>query len=207
MAKIKINKLLLSKYYNNSCTHEERKAVEAWLKADNLDELLYLSKKEKIKIKEEIWESIRFKNSLKTERVLLSMRKGFRVAAAACILFVAFLGGRVSAHTNITAPVESAEFQEHLYLFGGMGTHGNLPGEHFRLRFDGTLRLYNASQKLQTIQSGDSLFVLEPNQTYYITGGTKSAELIKDLQVGRTSMTPSNIKESAGSFSILRLDL
>ncbi|MEM6893795.1 MAG: hypothetical protein AAF554_08910 [Bacteroidota bacterium] len=197
-----MNKSLLTKYYNNSCTDVEKKAVEAWLKADDLDESLSISTKEKIEIKEEIWESIRSKNNLKTGRVLRLIRKSLKVAAAACIIFASFLGGRVSANVNAPTINSPTKLNEHLYIYSGKKSYGNLPGELFKVQFDGRLRFYNASKKTQKLMVGDSVFTLHPKQNYYLIGNTESAE----LTTGRNEIlgTYGSNDLSAG-FAILRI--
>jgi len=208
MAKIKITKALLSEYYNHSCSDEEKKAVEAWLQADSLDDSLSIPTKEKMEINEEIWESIRIKSNFKTGRALKLFRKSLRVAAAACILIGAFLSGRVSANVRSIVSEKYSTYKERLYITGVKDVQGdlNLPGDNFRITFDGTLRLYNASRKVQTIQSGDSLFTLMPDRVYHLSGATNRAELMGGLQSEPRDIEESGQNENTGNFSIIRLD-
>ena len=208
MAKIEITKALLSEYYNHSCSDEEKKAVEAWLQADSLDDSLSIPANEKMEIKEELRESIRKKGNYKTGRAPKLFRKSLRVAAAACILIGAFLSGRVSANVRSIVSEKYSTYKERLYITGVKDVQGdlNLPGDNFRITFDGTLRLYNASRKVQTIQSGDSLFTLMPDRVYHLSGATNRAELMGGLQSEPRDIEESGQNENTGNFSIIRLD-
>lgn len=203
---MKISKELLQKYVSGNCTEDERKEIDIWLNSGGKFpkthyEELFEPRKEIIrqKLHKRLWHNY---NTLgrNTKRII-------RFSAAACMLFGAFLGGRVSANTNAPAIVESHKNEkQHLYITGGKGSNGNLPGDNFQVKFDGTLRLYNGSLKPQTVQSGSSSFILEPKQAYFLTGSTENAQLINDLSIGIGDMNTSGDNETLGDFSISILD-
>mgnify|MGYP001791973795 CR=1 FL=1 len=204
---MKISKELLQKYASGTCTEEEHEFIEKWLNSggsfsETGYERLFEPRKEIVRqqLHRRLWHNYNTMGR-NTKRVI-------RLSAAACMLFGAFLGGRVSANSKAPVALESPRFEEHLYIKGVKDVQGdlNLPGDYFRVRFDGTLRLYNASKKVQVVQSGDSLFTLEPNRAYYLSGNTKRAELNYTLTPAPGDVGKFDQSETALGFSILRLN-
>lgn len=199
---MEISRELLKKYALGTCTDRERKAVEDWLSLDEGYENiqyreLFESRKEIIqeRIHKRLWPlETRFWNYTK---------KGLRYSAAACILLVTFLGGRVSAKSNQPTKSIVPELNEGLYIIGGNGAYGELPGERFRLEFDGRLRLFNASKTEQTIMVGDSIFGLDQGRAFILTGSTKMAEI---SAVDNNPIRDKKANDTEGDFSLLRLD-
>ena len=90
---------------------------------------------------------------------------------------------------------------DHLYITGGNGAQGNLPGKTFKVTFEGTLRLYNNATKKKSIKVGDTTFVLDSQQAYYLMGSSENPNL------SETKNYPSEkITRLEGDFSILRLE-
>ena len=168
---MKISKALLARYAQKKCTEKERLFVENWLNSyetlDNVKEDGQFDKH-----KEEAWDYIAKTNGFGNSKVTSLSKTIFKYAAVACIIFGAFVSGRVSASSNPDRTIKSIEYEEHLYLTGGSDLQANLYGNRFKVKFRGTLQLYNASQKEQTIISGDSTFVLIPQRIYFLTGST-----------------------------------
>ncbi|MEM8506994.1 MAG: hypothetical protein AAF717_04155 [Bacteroidota bacterium] len=199
---MKISKALLAKYAENNCTPEEKRLVENWL--DTYETLDNVSNGGEFKaFHDDTWDEIARRSGFGDRKVITLAKTLFKYVAAACIVYGAFLGGRVTASPAMEKSNASRTFKEHLYVVGGNGVDGNLPGKRFKLKFDGTLRLFNASQKEQIVVTGDSTFVLVPGKTYYLIGSTDSPKLINNLieSTGHYSKTP-----KVSEFSILRID-
>ncbi|MEM0940800.1 MAG: hypothetical protein AAGI25_13555 [Bacteroidota bacterium] len=93
---------------------------------------------------------------------------------------------------------------DHILIYGGNGTKGNLPGDNFKIQFDATVKLYNNGLSNKTVIVGDTSFVLESHKFYYLIGDITAPEL-KDYnyEVGRGS-EPGELLE--GDFSMLRIN-
>ncbi|MEM1339254.1 MAG: hypothetical protein AAGF96_15955 [Bacteroidota bacterium] len=198
---MKITNELLKKYAEGQCTDEEKAHIEKWMtSATTADEEVFV--KEFEPHKESTWRSILVKVTEKHPETLSIFRTVIKVSAAASILFAAFLGGRVSANVNLPTPDSSLKLNEHLYIYSGKRSYGNLPGELFKVQFDGRIRLYNASKKTQKLMVGDSVFTLHPERNYFLTGSTESPE----LTTGRDKIIGTNGNNPVPSgFAILRI--
>ena len=131
---MRITEELLRKHLLGLCTEEEKKAIKEWFeRRENQStglKIVEVSDSER----KEIWSTIHetipelqpFNSSTKT---IPLVKKLTRYAAAACIIFAAFFGGRFSANTANASEVVNKSPEDHLYIFGGSGTEGNLPGE------------------------------------------------------------------------------
>ncbi|MEM8765095.1 MAG: hypothetical protein AAGD88_14855 [Bacteroidota bacterium] len=199
---MKITNELLKKYAEGRCTDEEKALIEKWMTSDtSADEEVFIGEFEPHK--ESAWKSILVKVTEKHPDTISIFRTFIKVSAAASILFATFLGGRVSANVNVPTTNSSSKFKEQLYIYSGKIPYGNLPGELFKVQFDGRLRLYNASKKTQRLMVGDSVFTLHPERNYFLTGSTESAELTS-LSHGYIDMS-SDDNLPAG-FAIFRID-
>ncbi|MEM9528335.1 MAG: hypothetical protein AAGA31_17110 [Bacteroidota bacterium] len=199
---MKITNELLKKYAKGKCTDEERTLIEKWMTSDTTsEEEIFIEEFEPHE--ESIWKSILVKVTEKNPDTISIFRTFIKVSAAASILFATFLGGRVSANVNVPTTTNSpAKLNEHLYIYSGKKSYGNLPGELFKVQFDGRLRLYNASKKTQKLMVGDSLFTLHPERNYFLTGSTERAE----LTTGRDKIISTNGNNPLPSgFAILRI--
>ena len=199
---MKITNELLKKYAEGRCTEEEKALIEKWMTSNtNTDEEVFVEEFEPFK--ESTWKSILVKVTEKHPDTISIFRTFIKVSAAASILFAAFLGGRVSANVNAPISDSSPKLNEHLYIYSGKKSYGNLPGTIFKVQFDGTIRLYNASRKTQKLMVGDSVFTLQPERTYFLTGSTESSELTSEREqfIGKYS----NNDLPAG-FAIARID-
>lgn len=199
---MEISRKLLKKYALGICTEAEHKAVEDWLASDEgFDSTeyneLFESRKEAVrqKLHRRLW--------FGTTVLGRNSKKLIRFSVAACMLFGAFLGGHASANIYTNKSMRPLRYHEHLYIFGGNGTHGNLPGDCFRVKFDGSLRLYNASRKQKIIISGDSTFLLAPARTYNLTGSTDKPKLVIHNYI-MSDDYDENV--TRGDFSIVKLD-
>ncbi|MEM8506879.1 MAG: hypothetical protein AAF717_03575 [Bacteroidota bacterium] len=199
---MKITNELLKKYAEGRCTDEEKAHIEKWMtSATTADEEVFV--KEFEPHKESTWRSILVKVTEKHPETLSIFRTFIKVSAAASILFAAFLGGRVSANIGTSNSIKSKGYQEHLYIFGGNGAKGSLPGNRFTIEFDGTLRLFNSSQKEQTIVVGDSTFLLAPGTNYFLKGGTQEANLYTPSSPFQDIIPD---ESTTGDFSLYRID-
>ncbi|WP_192348767.1 hypothetical protein [Algoriphagus sp. Y33] len=200
---MKITSALLRKHVAGLCTRQEAQEVEIWI--SSLEDDAVLSPEEMGNspqiIRERLYGSL-FGSGENTP-IMPLYKKLARYAAAAFIIFATFFGGRFSASTANANMIVDKSPKDHLYISGGNGTKGNLPGEVFKLQFDGTLRLYNSAMAQKSVQVGDTPFILEPRQTYYLLGTMEKPNLISS----HTLYNDDNVFPTlAGDFSILRLD-
>ncbi|MEM6895708.1 MAG: hypothetical protein AAF717_20530 [Bacteroidota bacterium] len=199
---MEISRELLKKYALGTCTDLERKAVENWLSLDegyNNDEYVELFESRKDIIQKRIYKRLW---PLET-RFWDYTKKGLRYSAAACILLVTFLGGRVSANSASTESVKITAQKERLYVYGGKKLRADFSGERFKIKFKGTVQLYNASQQAQAVVTGDSTFILVPYRFYYLNGSSSQPTLLTER--------PETMGNDSGSltvdeFSILKIE-
>ncbi|MEM1260086.1 MAG: hypothetical protein AAGH81_16270 [Bacteroidota bacterium] len=195
---MKISKALLAKYAQGKCNPQEQQLVEDWLNQHET-----LEDKDEVgefkKFHDETWRKIAHGSGFGKRKAITSARSLIRYAAAACIIFGAFIGGRVSANPGSAVTVDANGYKENLYLTGGPNLRTNLKGDHFRVNFKGTLSLYNASNKEQIITTGDSTFILGPKKVYYLSGSTVDPMLIEGF--GNNYDDP-----MVSELSILRID-
>ena len=205
---MKITPELLEKYQLGKCTTEEKTIVEAWLEDTSYiprDVLKTTISSMSTSVWTKITKTINTDNSGSGHNAtIIPLHKRLtKYAAAACILLVTFFGGRFSADTaSATTTVEKAK-RDHLYIYGGDGTNGKLPGNNFKINFDGTVKLYNESLYKKNIQVGDTSFVLGPQQIYYLKGSVEKPTLWSD-----NHLPVDHYKEIelVGGFLISRLD-
>ena len=195
---MKISKSLLAKYAQGTCNPEEKHFVENWLDAQeslgNVND-----EGEFKKFHDETWGEIARILGFGKPRILPSPGLFLKYAAAACIIFGAFIGGRVTASSGSKGSHLNTLYEEHLYLTGGNNLMANLPGERFKLKFEGTLQLFNASDRDQFIVSGGTTLVLKSGVVYYLMGSTDKPQLIEEI-VGYPNVP------DASNLSIRRID-
>ena len=172
---MKVTPELLKKYHRGECSEEERQLVERWLENDEVEKAFPADEKLP-KIKSEMWASIStdLNNNAPTLPLFRSVSK---YAAAISILLVTFLGGRYSANTANAHTHHEDTTANHIFITGGNGAYGNLPGDNFKIGFDGIIKLYNNSSELKMIQIGDTSFTLAPKTNYYLDGNTDNPKL------------------------------
>ncbi|MEM9260613.1 MAG: hypothetical protein AAGA62_13260, partial [Bacteroidota bacterium] len=199
----KVSKELLQRYFSGDCSATERQLVEAWLSSDQPAPPLALDEKTKATYRDEMWRNIDEETrSNWNARVVPFYKHLLRYAAAACLLIAVFFGGRLSAYTSTDTITDKAP-KNHLYIAGGNGARGNLPGDSFRVKFAGTLRLHNGGLMVKAIEVGDSTFTLAPQRTYYLQGSVEEPRLLDRVIYTRG---PSNSDVLEGDFSVLNMD-
>ncbi|MEM0940808.1 MAG: hypothetical protein AAGI25_13595 [Bacteroidota bacterium] len=180
---MKITKELLKRHSMGLCSAEENKAVEEWFAVQDDEKIdLKILDDEKFNPEEKIiWsqlsEAVPELTGYRGKTITL-YRTIARYAAAACIIFLAFFGGRYSTGTAKASPAPDDLTADHLFIFGYKGAIGNLPGNNFKIEFDGSLRLYNNSMAIKKINIGDTSFMLLSKKDHYLTGDTQNPELI-----------------------------
>lgn len=200
----KIDKKLLQKYFNGNCSEAEKAIVEVWLASDEYDEPLTLDEPTKKVLKSSMWENISADMGFsKTTRVIPLYSKLIRYAAAACVIFAIFFAGRLSVNKTHANPVVDKAPKDQLYIYGGSGAKGSLPGQAFKLKFDGRIKLFNGSLGLKKIQVGDEQFVLKSYQSYYLSGTVEKPTLFDSKRFPYDHFEEIALK---GDFSIIRLD-
>ncbi|MEM1118804.1 MAG: hypothetical protein AAGJ18_00060 [Bacteroidota bacterium] len=197
----KVDKKLLQRYFNGTCTPAEQQLVELWLTTDDYEEPLRFDAETKATLKTEIWQHIaeNMENGQNKEtRIIPLLRPVLRYAAAACLLIAVFFGGRFSVNANTVVHQAPKDL---LYLQGSHGAKGELLGQNFKMTIDGTVRLYNNGIASKQIQVGEQIFTVQPYTIYYLTGTVAQPELIKSTNF--PSSYTSNLKLEGG-FSIIR---
>ncbi|MEM6380573.1 MAG: hypothetical protein AAF705_20480, partial [Bacteroidota bacterium] len=134
----------------------------------------------------EIWDAISLEVlGSKSGKIVPWYKWGLRYAAAACVIIGTFFLGYFAALPS--AQADTVEKPKHLtdllHVYGGDGTYGMVAGNRFRVKFEGSLRLYNGAQQIKQIVCGEQKFTLEPYETYYITGSTEKATLLGENQI------------------------
>ncbi|MEM0940245.1 MAG: hypothetical protein AAF600_14060 [Bacteroidota bacterium] len=170
---------LLNKYAKGLCSEGEKILVEKWMKSGTSpDEGLFADQFDPHK--KSVWSLIK-SNILQESDPFSPFKNIVRYAAAACILLLTFFGGRFSVNTANANPIVNKLLENHLYIFGGDGGQGNLPGENFKIVFKGTIKLYNSSLDAKSIQVGDTSFILRPYQDYYLSGSPENPTLLNSI--------------------------
>ncbi|MEN1783793.1 MAG: hypothetical protein AAGF77_01530 [Bacteroidota bacterium] len=212
---MKITEEMLRRYVQGKCTEKERIAIESWI-PDISDITKRLSQSTLDNQSDLMWRFIshtinQSQNKENTQthwkrspKVISMYKKAVRLISAACIIFAAFLGGRASANSGVTYIIKDKTQPERLYVFGGNGGKGSLPGDIFRIDFNGTLRLFNSTTKQQTILVGDSIFVLQSKRSYFLKGSTDHSTLSEETPSLMMGLTGDELTE--GNFSLYRRD-
>lgn len=179
---MKITTELLKKYASNTCSTQERQAVERWL-TDTAAEVPQIT--------DDQWEQadalmridIGKHLSFHKKPVVPLYKKWIRYAAVACVAAAVFFAGRYSAteNTSLIAQQTTAQESNNLLVYGGNGAYAKIPGNKFSLQFDGRLKLYNGSKEIKTVTVGDKTYTLEPMQSYILMGDNEKSSLIADL--------------------------
>ncbi|MEM8895549.1 MAG: hypothetical protein AAGC88_13290, partial [Bacteroidota bacterium] len=126
-----------------------------------------------------------------------------RYAAAACLALVIFIGGRLSVSDATANIVENKAPKDLLYIFGGNGVKSDISGDDLKVNFNGQIKLHNVSLFSKRIALGDTSFVLQPYQHYYLKGSQDDPQIYdKERMAGRRTPVPLE-----GGFSVVRLDL
>ena len=201
---MKITRELLQKYGCGECTDEEIQFIESWIPGES-DITTNFDSTFSDQAEETVWNNLvsqhQLDKSASNHHSNSSTRifKIFaRVSVAACFLFASFFGGRLSAKSISKGKVETFAYKEHLYVFGGQNIVTNLPGTRFDIHFKGSLQLFNASKKEQTIVTGDSTFLLPAGAIQYLTGSSAKPKLTMDQEE-----MESNGRLGVSDFSIL----
>jgi len=200
---MKITSSLLRKYANGLCTPQESQEVKNWMLSFKDDAMLSpeeIGDSPQI-IRERLYGSLFVTND--NTPIIPLFKKMAKYAAVATILFATFFGGHFSAKTANANMMADKLPKDQLYITGGNGTKGNLPGQKFKLHFNGTLRLFNSAKEQKSIQVGNTLFLLNPGQTYYLLGSIEKPNLIISDFFHNNNDAAVTLE---GDFSILRLE-
>lgn len=207
---MRVTKELLKRYGQGLCTEQEKKEIEKWF--DTLDDpSLRLGKSIRptpdpeliwYKIHQEVPKLKRTLNFRRASNIVL-LNNFARYAAAACFALLMFFGGRLTAPSAVAKDTPKDPTAGHLFIAGLNEAKVNLPGDIFRVGFDGTIKLYNNSMVSKTIQVGDTSLILDPYQSYLLSGTTQQPKLIgnNDQISGITEHI-----ELDGDFSVLLID-
>lgn len=199
-----VTKELIEKYHLGLCSPEEKKLVEDWLDSA-VHQIDLTPEKDDDKIRQQIWQTLTpIISGDDQAQVVPLYKKLTKYAAVASIVLAVFFAGRLSVNMGYAHPVVDKTPKDHLFIFGGNGARGNLPGQAFKVQFDGRLKLYNGALTSKCIKVGNQEFVLEPYQTYYLSGSVEKPILLNSKQLPGNDFDLMSLK---GDFSILRLDV
>ncbi|MEM6843344.1 MAG: hypothetical protein AAF632_14040 [Bacteroidota bacterium] len=182
---MKITPQLLVRYQQNRCTPAEVRAVEQWLLATD-DESSSLTEAQLARMQTEIWDAISPEVlGSKSNKIIPLPKRVTRYAAAACVIIGTFFLGYFAALPS--AQADTVEKPKHLadllHVYGGDGTYGTVAGSRFRVKFEGSLRLYNEAKQTKQIVCGEQKFTLEPYETYCLIGSDEKATLLGENQI------------------------
>ncbi|MEM0942258.1 MAG: hypothetical protein AAGI25_21075 [Bacteroidota bacterium] len=202
---MKVTTELLERHGMGLCTEEEKKAIKLWF--ETLDDpsmnLPVTPEVNEDRIWSKMSQSVPELQGYGGAPTLPLHLRVVRYAAAACIIFAAFFGGRFSASTANANETIDKSSKDMLYVFGGNGAEGYLSGDQFKVGFDGVLRLYNNSFSQKTIHLGNTSFVLDSYQTYFLSGSAEKPRLISRKFKSADQSWKMELK---GSFFIHRTD-
>lgn len=207
---MKITKELLRRHSVGLCSEEEKQAVEEWFKTkdDSFIDLSIVDDDEFEGGEKKIWsrlsQTIPELLSKEGRSAIPLYHRVVRYGAAACIVFTAFFGGRFSVGSAQATPVEDQFPKNHLFIFGIEDTRGHLPGDKFEIEFDGKIKLFNGAISPKSISVGDTSFILQSYQTYYLDGTLEKPKLTNKQDFQEDLYTNEKL---TGDFSILRLDV
>ena len=180
---MKITKELLKRHSMGLCNEEEKKAVEEWFRIqDDTSIGLKILDDEEFRPEEKlIWSQLSQavpELSGNEYTAIIPLNKKLTGYVAVAFIFMAvFFAGRLSVITVSATKTIDKTSKGHLHIFGGNGTRGSLPGDGFRIKFNGTVKLYNGSTDEKNIQVGDTSYVLKPRQIFYLNGSAEAPTL------------------------------
>ena len=177
---MKITKELLEKYVRGNCTEAERLAIENW-SPNEWDQTDRLEPQELANEKDRVWNNVVTHQN--TARPIIGIYKNIiRFTAAACIVFGAFLTGRLTASDSSNAEIKGKRLTDLLHVYGVNQSYAKIEGEKYNVLFDGSMKLYNASDKPKSIVVGETEYVIEPFKSYFLSGSHEDPNLT-DYQI------------------------
>ena len=217
---MKITQTLLRKYIAGQCTEAETRFIEQWMNSAEGVRSDY-SNEEVSEMKKGTWDKLRKNYQLtssfeKLEKKILAASNSeskrvkivslyqifFRYAAAACIIIGIFAAGFSTGFTFAKPSADMAP-KDLLYVYGSRGARLQLKGDNFNVGIEGNLRLYNGSLSSKRISCGDQQFVLQPRQTYYLSGSDGDATLLDEEHLLERGTNAFSLE---GGFSIISTD-
>jgi hypothetical protein len=176
---MKINKTLLKRYFDGTCSENEKIEVEAWLASEVHDDPLVLDEITKDHYKSLIWQNLSADVGFDDSIQEIPLYKRLSKYAAVTFLFLTvFVAGRMSVQSGYANPLAAEESKKLLYINGENGAYAQIEGNKYALQFDGVLKLYNGSNTTKIITCGINAFELQPFQTYFLTGSHEQPRLL-----------------------------
>ena len=206
----KIDGELLQKYYAGRCTPKEEKMVQAWLESGESDEKLDLPDEIKSAHKEQMWQNITagIGRPAAATNVTTLYKKVIRYAAAACVAIGLFVGGYYygieNADTRNKTMAIADKHANQLHISATSDKVAKIDGDQFQIRYDGHLQLYTAANSEMTIYIGEKSYVLQPMQSYYLTGSSENPNIIDGRKLSPDESMVFN-RMNKGNFSIHRI--
>lgn len=178
---MKVTKELIQKYWEDRCTPKEKEVIEHWLAAkarESTDlDLATMDRSE-----DRVWD--RFNENIipdyrKPTKVIPLYKKVARYAAAACLAAMFFGAGYfVDKETSDQVVQNEQKKDRGLRIYGENGAYAKIPGDAFKLSFEGQLRLHNGSNSLKTVIVGEMIHILEPGKSYYLNGSVDGSSML-----------------------------
>lgn len=205
---MKITKELLERHSKGLCTEEEKKAVEQWFEELEGPVMSTRSFTEIEENKKATWGKLsnlvpELEGNFGTDtRTIPLYHSIVRYAAVACIIFVSFFGGRFFASTANASEMIDKSPKDMLYIYGGNGAEAYVPGQEYKIRFEGLVKLFNGSMVEKKINVGEKAFTLKPFGIYYLAGSLANPVLLNDKILANRALE----NDLEGDFSILCID-
>ena len=198
---MKVTAELIKKYHLGLCTPEEALAVEGWLNSA-LKEDSILTDAELEMMGTNVWESVLGNIKPNQTKTIPLYQRVVRYSAAACLVFASFSGGYLlRPYVSTTeAAVASADTKGQLVIYHNNGKSTRIPAGRYDLRFHGSLKLYNGSDTPMFVSCGVKTLLLEPWQTYYLSGSDENHSLDSGRHIANHDDLAQNL---SGDFTVL----
>lgn len=184
-----INKKLLQKYFNGTCTKDEAKLVEAWLASKEYNEPLEMEENTKEHNKKLIWDEISSSMDVgdsaqdDSAPVIPLYKKLTRYAVAACVTTLVLVGyfyqNRTDKSSSIN-PIGKIDSKDLYYLTSYHGETEKITAYQCELELDGAIRMYNDSEEFKMVICASKKFMLHPKQDVWIINQENSPIHSKD---------------------------
>lgn len=167
---MKITEELLERYWNEECSEEECKAVEAWL-ASGETEPDQLNERQVLSAKNNVWKDLH--NSIRKDEgrreiiVKPSVNKHFQYAAA-CLLLLALGAAFLVKYIGTSLTDPSAPEKLQLVLSIPEQDKVALVDQGCIVEFQGVLSLHNPTSSKKSITCNGKVYSLEAGEKYLI---------------------------------------
>ncbi|WP_103867454.1 hypothetical protein [Aquimarina sp. I32.4] len=176
-----ISQELLKRYVANKCTSSEKEQIENWLDTNyNEEELEYVfsfhfSRDKVLKnIYKDIDEEYPISNSIQRIFSSSTCRMITKISIAACLALVFYFTGDLFSNSfekqrnEEIAKIDSSEQEPTLYVSTINSKSQKVTVDRYGINFEGSIRLFNETQKEQVVTCNGVEIVLQSNKAVYL---------------------------------------